>query len=155
MKLLMYIVFFVISVNYVHAKDGLSQERLEQLAKNFIVAKNARQQPHSSETDVEHYLSLLSDEFLDEHVKYNVVMSSKEELRAAMVAKLKDKIIFSNIEILEMMVGRDVVFVKYKEHAKGQPSHMDTPIEYTAINIVSLEFNNEGKIIHIRRHHGS
>ncbi|GEA11138.1 hypothetical protein [Alteromonas sp. KUL49] len=44
--------------------------------------------------------------------------------------------------------------VKFKEHAKGQPSHMDEPVEYTAINIMSLEFNDHGKIIHIRRHHG-
>ena len=71
-----------------------------------------------------------------------------------MLAKLEDKMFFSNIDILEMMTGRNVTFVKFKEHAKGQPVHMDKPIEYTAINIMSLEFNETGKIKHIRRHHG-
>ena len=53
-----------------------------------------------------------------------------------------------------MMVGRNVVFVKYKEHAKGKPAHLEQFIEYSTVNLLSLEFNEKGLITHIRRHHG-
>lgn len=66
---------------------------------------------------------------------------------------MKDNVIFSEIKIDEMMFGRNVVFVKYTEHAKVKPSHMDKVIEYTSTNIMSLEFSGDGLIKHIRRHH--
>ena len=144
---------FVFSFS-LQANTSLPEHKLKELTHQFIAAKNARQQPKSSAKDVEHFLSFLADEFVDEHVKFNVVISSKDELRASMLAKLKDKIFFSNIDIVDLMIGRNVVFVKFKEHAKGQPSHLDKPIEYTAMNIMSLEFDEAGKIKHIRRHHG-
>ena len=134
--------------------EPLTEAELLTLTENFIQAKNQRQQPDSNVQDVEHFLSLLADEFIDEHVKFNVTVTNKDELRAGMIAKLQDKIFFSNITVLQIMTGRNVTFVKFKEHAKGQPSHMDNPIEYTAVNIMSLEFNDQGKIKHIRRHHG-
>ncbi|NVK56528.1 MAG: nuclear transport factor 2 family protein [Alteromonadaceae bacterium] len=113
-----------------------------------------RQQPDSDEQDVEYFLSLLADEFKDEHVKFNVIARSKKALRSGMVAKLNGTIFFSSIETLDIMIGRNVTFIKFKEHATDQPSYMDSPIEYTAINVMSLAFNNNGKISHIRRHHG-
>jgi hypothetical protein len=70
-----------------------------------------------------------------------------------MIAKMKDKVIFSEIKIEQMMTGRNVVFVKYTEHAKVKPSHMDKVVEYTSTNIMSLEFDDTGLIKHIRRHH--
>ncbi len=132
----------------------LSEQALVDKTEAFIAAKNARQQPKSNEADVDHFISFLADDFVDEHVKFNVTVTQKSELRKGMVAKLQDEIHFSNIDILQMMVGRNVVFVKFKEHAKGRPAHLDKAIEYTAVNIMSLEFNDEGLITHIRRHHG-
>ncbi|MBT0587609.1 nuclear transport factor 2 family protein [Alteromonas sp. SM 2104] len=147
------LVVYLISVS-VYAASPLAESEVRKLTQQFIEAKNQRQQPDSTKEDIDYFLSFLADEFKDEHVKFNVLVTSKDELRSGMVAKLDDKIYFSNIDILELMVGRNVAFVKFKEHAKGQPSHMDKPIEYTAINIMSLEFNDLGKIKHIRRHHG-
>ena len=95
----------------------------------------------------------MADEFIDEHLKFNVTMTSKEELRLGVIAKMKDKVIFSEIKIDQMMIGSNVVFVKYTEHAKVKPSHMDKVIEYTSTNIMSLEFDDNGLIKHIRRHH--
>ncbi|MDP5138819.1 hypothetical protein [Rheinheimera baltica] len=152
-KVISFLLLSLFSV-FSNANTVLSEEQLKDITQQFIAAKNARQQPDSTAADVEHFLSFLADEFLDEHVKFNVIFSSKEELRKSMLAKLEDKMFFSNIDILEMMTGRNVTFVKFKEHAKGQPSHMDKPFEYTTINIMSLEFNDIGKIKHIRRHHG-
>lgn len=154
MKNVLTILFLYFISSSVQAASSLSESELRKLTLQFIEAKNQRQQPDSNKEDIDYFLSFLADEFKDEHVKFNVTITSKDELQSGMVAKLKDKIFFSNIEILEIMIGRNVAFVKFKEHAKGQPSHMDKPIEYTAINIMSLEFNDLGKIKHIRRHHG-
>lgn len=152
-NVLLMLFVYLICTSAVAAKP-LTESELKVLTQQFIEAKNQRQQPDSNEQDIDHFLSFLADEFKDEHIKFNVIVTSKNELRSGLVSKLEDKIYFSNIDILEIMVGRNVAFVKFKEHAKGQPRHMDKPIEYTAINILSLEFNDVGKITHIRRHHG-
>jgi len=52
------------------------------------------------------------------------------------------------------MVGRNVAFIKYTQHAKVKPSQMDKVVEYSSTNIMSLEFNDKGLINHIPRHQG-
>ncbi|MDJ0758824.1 MAG: nuclear transport factor 2 family protein [Woeseiaceae bacterium] len=136
------------------SEDGFGEEALEQMALAFIEAKNARQQPDSDATDVENFLALLADDFVDEHIKFGVTVSNKDELRASMLQKLEDKVFFSRIEVDQVMIGRNVVFVKYTETAKVKPVHLDKVIEYSSTNIVSLEFDDQGLIKHIRRHHG-
>ena len=133
---------------------GFTEQELISKASAFIDAKNARQQPDTTEADIDHFISLLADEFVDEHIKFNVTVTDKANLRQGMVNKLNDKVYFSKITVNEMMVGANVVFVKYTEHAKVRPSHLDKDIEYTATNLMSLEFDEQGKIKHIRRHHG-
>ncbi|AUJ70227.1 MULTISPECIES: hypothetical protein [Pseudoalteromonas] len=136
------------------AHDNFTSEQLIEKAKVFVAAKNARQQPNSTIKEIENYISLLSDDFIDEHVKFRFTYTDKSKLREDMINKLKDEIIHSSIEINEVMVGADVVFVKMTESGKVKPTHLDKAIEYSKTNIVSLEFNKEGLITHIRRHHG-
>jgi len=132
----------------------LTEAQLEEKATAFIEAKNARQQPDTTIDDIDYFLSLLADEFVDEHVKFGVIVTDKEELREGMIAKMNDEVYFSEIDIDEMIFGSNVAFVKYTEHARVKPSHMDEVFEYTSTNLLSLEFNDEGLITHIRRHHG-
>ena len=136
------------------ANDKFTAEQLIEKAKVFVSAKNARQQPNTTSKEIDQFISLLSDNFIDEHVKYNFSYTDKSKLRSDMVGKLKDKVINSNIEINEIMVGANVVFIKMTEVGKVKPSHLDKTIEYSKTNIVSLEFNESGLIKHIRRHHG-
>lgn len=136
------------------AKDKFSTEQLIEKAKIFVSAKNARQQPNTTTKEIDHYISLLSDNFIDEHVKFKFTYTDKSKLRSDMVGKLKDEVINSNIEINEIMVGVNVVFIKMTEMGKVKPAHLDKIIEYSKTNIVSLEFNESGLIKHIRRHHG-
>ena len=136
------------------ANDKFTAEQLIEKAKVFVSAKNARQQPNTTTKEIDQFISLLSDNFIDEHVKYNFSYTDKSKLRSDMVDKLKDKVINSNIEINEIMVGANVVFIKMTEVGKVKPSHLDKTIEYSKTNIVSLEFNESGLIKHIRRHHG-
>ena len=146
---LMTLILFSLSA---FADETLSEIELKQKAEAFIQAKNARQQPTTTVKDIDYFISLLADNFIDEHLKFNVTITSKKELRQGMIA-MKDKVVFSEIKIEQMMIGRNVVFVKYTEHAKVKPSHIDKVIEYTSTNIMSLEFSDNGLIKHIRRHH--
>ncbi len=136
------------------ASDQLSEAELKQKAEAFINAKNDREQSNATIVDIDNYISFLADEFVDEHIKFNVTITSKEELRKGMIAKLANKVYFSDINIDQLMIGHNVVFVKYTEHAKVKPFHMDKIVEFTSTNIISLEFNKDGLIKHIRRHHG-
>ena len=136
------------------ANDEFTAEQLIEKAKVFVSAKNARQQPNTTTKEIDQFISLLSDNFIDEHVKYNFSYTDKSKLRSDMVGKLKDKVINSNIEINEIMVGANVVFIKMTEMGKVKPAHLDKTIEYSKTNIVSLEFNESGLVKHIRRHHG-
>ncbi|MFU2508251.1 nuclear transport factor 2 family protein [Pseudoalteromonas sp. ASV78] len=153
MKFLISLITLIIFSLSALADETLPESVLKQKAEAFIQAKNARQQPNTTVEDIDHFISFLADEFIDEHLKFNVTMTSKEELRQGVIAKMKDKVIFSEIKIDQMMIGSNVVFVKYTEHAKVKPSHMDKVIEYTSTNIMSLEFDDNGLIKHIRRHH--
>ena len=150
------ILFFLIAVNAspAHAQGNFTDEQLERMAIAFIDAKNSRQQPDSDADDIEQFLALLADEFVDEHIRFEVTVTDKDELRAGMLRKLEDEVIYSRIEIDQVTTGRNVVFVKYVESAQVRPSHSGNVIEYSSTNIVSLEFNGQGLIKHIRRHHG-
>jgi len=139
---------------FITVAEKFTEESLNQLAHKFVNAKNARQQPDTTLEDIEHYLSLLADEFVDEHIKYNVTETDKNNLRKNMIVKMNDKVISSSIKVDELMIGSNVVFIKMTETGKVKPAHLDKTIEYTSTNIVSLEFNKEGLIKHIRRHHG-
>ena len=149
------LIFFIILIytSNICANDFTSNQ-LSVLAKNFISAKNSRQQPNTRIEDIDKYLSLIADIFIDEHIQFNVTITDKLELRKSMIYKMKDQIIYSSIEINEIMTGNNVVFIKMTETGKVKPSHLDKIIEYTNTNIISLEFNDKGLITHIRRHHG-
>jgi len=152
-KLILVFIALILSFSS-SADDKLTADQLIEKAKAFVSAKNARQQPNTTTKDIDHYISLLSDDFIDEHVKYNFTYQDKSKLRSDMIDKLKDEIINSNVEINEIMVGDNVVFIKMTEIGKVKPAHLDKIIEYSKTNIVSLEFNELGLIKHIRRHHG-
>ncbi|MCG9771502.1 nuclear transport factor 2 family protein, partial [Pseudoalteromonas piscicida] len=83
------------------AHDNFTSEQLIEKAKVFVAAKNARQQPNSTIKEIENYISLLSDDFIDEHVKFKFTYTDKSKLREDMINKLKDEVIHSSIEINE------------------------------------------------------
>jgi len=152
-KSILVLICFLFSFNS-NANDQFTSEQLIEKAKAFVAAKNARQQPNTTIKEIDYFISLLADDFTDEHVKFKFVYSDKSKLREDMISKLNDEVIYSSIEINEIMVGADVVFVKMTESGKVKPAHLDKTIKYNKTNIVSLEFNQLGLIKHIRRHHG-
>ena len=81
--------------------------------------------------EIDYFVSMLADDFIDEHVKFKFVNSEKSKLREDMISKLNDEVIYSSIEINEIMVGADVVFVKMTESGKVKPAHLNKTIEHT------------------------
>lgn len=144
----------ILTFSSISVAKTFTKEKLTELANDFVSAKNSRQQPNTTIKDIDGYLSLLADEFIDEHIKYNVTATDKNVLRKNMIAKMDDEVISSAIKISELMIGSNVVFIKMIETGKVKPSHLDKIIDYKVTNIVSLEFNDDGLIKHIRRHHG-
>ena len=148
------LIALAICFSIAYAQSHFSEDQLEQKAVAFIEAKNAWQQPDSDIEDIERFLALLADEFIDEHIKFGVTVTDKTELRNGMAQKLEDEVFYSRIQIDQMMIGNNVVFVKYTEGARVKPQHMDEIVEYSSTNTVSLEFDESGLITRIRRHHG-
>ncbi|MDK1288211.1 nuclear transport factor 2 family protein [Pseudoalteromonas umbrosa] len=144
----------IVSSKLALAQPELTHNDMVIKAQAFVKAKNARQQPTTSVRDIDNFIALLADEFVDEHVRYNFTYTDKAKLRKDMVAKLKDKVVHSQIDIIDIMTGANVVFIKMMESGKIKPAHLDHEVEYEKTNIVSLEFNSDGLIKHIRRHHG-
>ncbi|WOH35935.1 nuclear transport factor 2 family protein [Thalassotalea fonticola] len=148
------LVFLTIFSMTAHAKNIFNAEQLEELAQNFVQAIDARQQPKTTIADIDNYLSLLADDFIDEHIKFKFTYTDKVKLKEDMIAKMAGEIIYSSIKIDEMIVGGNAAFIKMTETIKGKPAHLDKVIEYSVTNVVTLEFNDKGLITHIRRHHG-
>lgn len=53
-----------------NANDQFTSEQLIAKAKAFVAAKNARQQPDTTIKEIDYFISLLADDFIDEHVKF-------------------------------------------------------------------------------------
>ena len=138
----------------VYAGNKFSNDELLELAQQFVDAKNAKQQPKSSEKDVDAFLALIADKFVDEHVKFGVTVTDKAEFRKSLIAKTKDEVFHSAISIEQVMTGANVVVIKMIEQGKVKPAHLNKVIEYKSTNLVSLEFDDNKLIKHIRRHHG-
>ena len=120
---------------------------------SFINAYSSKQQPNSTVDDVDHFLSFFADDFKDEHIKYGVVVEDKAEFKNGLVDKLQNKVYLHRVTIEDIMMGNKVAFVKIKIWAKVKPYHMDTIVEHTTGQIMSIEFDERGLIKHLRRHH--
>lgn len=81
---------------YALPNDALLQNELKQKAEAFI---NATQQPDTSIKDIDYFISFLSDDFIDEHIKFKVTVTNKGKFRKVMIEKMKNEIFFSDINI--------------------------------------------------------
>lgn len=137
-----------------HTHKGILQEKnWVPKTESFIQAYSAKQQSNSNAADVEHFLYFFADDFKDEHIKYNVIVSYKEIFRKGLMEKLRNKVYYHLVNIEDMMVGSNVVFLKIKIKAKVKPFLMDTVVEHTTGQIMLIEYNEDGLIKHLRRNH--
>lgn len=135
------------------ASTSLSDSQLKQKAEAFVAAKNARQKPDSAVTDIDHYLSLLSESFIDEYVHYKVTFAAdKTKLRARLIEKMKHQTLENQVILQQMMIGPNVVVLKLAEKGKIIPSGQDQVLDINRVSVITLEFDKQGFISHIRRH---
>ena len=81
-----------------------------------------------------------------------VFRGDRDGLRAGMIRKMEDDILSSDLTIDQIMLGYNVAFVKFTEYVTIRRSPDDEYFEYVGVSVISLEFNEEGLITHIRRH---
>ncbi|ABV86556.1 hypothetical protein [Shewanella pealeana] len=135
------------------ALDSLSETQLKQKGLEFVAAKNARQRLDSGVDDIDHYLSLLSANFIDEYVHYKVTFSAdKAKLRARLLEKMKHQTLENQVQIQQMIVGPNVVVIKLVEKGRITPTGQSLPLDIDRLSVISLEFDKHGLINHIRRH---
>ncbi|ABZ75832.1 hypothetical protein Shal_1263 [Shewanella halifaxensis HAW-EB4] len=135
------------------ALDNLSEAQLKQKGLEFVAAKNARQRLDSGVEDIDHYLSLLSESFIDEYVHYKVTFSAdKTKLRARLIEKMKQQTLENQVQIQQMIVGPNVVVLKLREKGKIKPTGQSQSLDIDRLSVISLEFDKQGRISHIRRH---
>ncbi|MGS0682459.1 hypothetical protein ACVBIL_15005 [Shewanella sp. 125m-7] len=153
------LVFLILSftslvfANYSFASAGLSEVQLEQKGVEFVAAKNARQRLDSGVEDIDHYLSLLSESFIDEYVHYKVTFSAdKTKLRARLIEKMKQQTLENQVQLQQMVVGPNVVVLKLVEKGKIKPTGQSQVLDIDRMSVVTLEFDKQGLISHIRRH---
>ena len=134
------------------ANAQLPDDEVKRLAYAFAEAKKARQQPDTTVEDIDHFLSLLAEPFVDEHLKYDVVITDRAELREGMIRKMEDDIIKSDLSVDELLIGPNVAFVKISERVTLRRSPDENYFDYVGTSVISLEFNDDGLITRIRRH---
>lgn len=144
-----FVILFTVTVS---AQESASQKLLKK-TKLFIEAYSAKQEPDSNLEDVDQFLSFFADDFIDEHIKFNVKVTDKEEFRRGLVDKLKNEVFYHKVTIDDIMIGQNVVFVKITIKAKVKPFHLEEVIEHTSSQIMSIEYDQNGLIKHLRRHH--
>ncbi|USD23994.1 hypothetical protein [Flagellimonas marinaquae] len=132
------------------AQTGETKTSLIERATSFINAYSAKQQPNGN---VDHFLAFFMDDFKHEYIKYVVIVEDKKEFKKGLVDKLQNKVHFHRVTIEDMIIGNNGIFVKIKIWAKVEPFHMDTIVEHTADQIMSMEFDEKRLIKHLRRHH--
>jgi len=60
------VIFFIAAQD----KNTFTSAQSEKLSQNFVRTIDARQQADTKIEDIDHYISLLADYFIDEHIKY-------------------------------------------------------------------------------------
>lgn len=127
---------------------------VEALSKNFINKLAAKSQPSASEADIDAYLHLFSDDFIDDHVKSNFQFKDKAQLKKALMRKLDDEVHYLRVDINKEIFGRTNVFMQITTSAKVKPFHLDSVIEHSTTSLISIEFDDKGLIKRIMRFAG-
>jgi len=135
------------------AQTGETKTSLIDRATSFINAYSAKQQPNGNVGDVDYFLAFFVDDFKHEYIKYDVIVEDKKEFKKGLVDKLQNKVHFHRVTIEDIIIGNNGIFVKIKIWAKVEPFHMDTIVEHTTGQIMSMELDEKRLIKHLRRHY--
>lgn len=128
----------------------LSTEQVTEIAIKFIEASAQKEQPKSTISDIDALLAFYSDNFQVDHAKAGRTFSDRAELRKLMTDKLEDEIHYLDKEIKTSIVVGNSVPLQVRTSAKVTPSWTDKTFEYSSLQLITLELNDEGLVSYHR-----
>jgi len=126
----------------------------EEFAKGYFEAWTATQSPDATKEDLEHYLSLLSEDVGHQHLPYDSddVRSSngKKNIREGMIYYLGGHTEYSG-KLISHTNGYGVVVIKYETSSKGIHPQTKQVIVQNYLTVEVLEIEND-KVSVIRKY---
>lgn len=145
MKTLISVLLFVLSLVSFPAQAEPSKEWLTQ----FIAASETARKPDASDKDIEDFLTMLADDFLDVHVQYNVQFEGKESLRKGLYSK-RETMISVEESIEDMILGTDTAVIVVNENSSYYKREQIR--NFKGRTILVLHFNDNGLVKEMRRY---
>ncbi|GAA6172735.1 hypothetical protein NBRC116592_24050 [Colwellia sp. KU-HH00111] len=136
--------------------SSASESNLEKFAQTYFKAMVATQAPNATKTDLENYLSLLTDDIGHSHLPWvtddSRLPDGKDTMRKGMLFYLAAHTEYS-AELLNVFVfNHSAIAIRYKNSVKGIHPESKKPIVYTQTMMEVLEMEN-GKVAVIRKYH--
>ena len=126
----------------------------EKFAKDYFNAWVATQSPTATNKDIEHYLSLLTDDIGHQHLPYDPddtrSSEGKKHMREGMNYYLGAHTEYSG-KLISYTDGHDAVVIKYQTSSKGIHPQTKQVIAQNFITLEVLEIEN-GKVSVIRKY---
>ena len=126
----------------------------KKFAEAYFKAWASTQNPTATQDDIEHYLSLLTDDVGHQHLPYDPDGSrspdGKENMRKGMGYYLGSHTEYS-AELIGHTAGYEVVVIQYKSFSKGTHPQTGQVIEQSHLTLEVLEIEN-GKVSVIRKY---
>ena len=126
----------------------------DKFANDYFAAWTATQSPTATKEDIEHYLSLLTDDVGHQHLPYDPDGTrnpdGKQSMREGMTYYLGGHTEYS-AELTAQVNGYDVVIIKYATASKGIHPQTEQVIEQNHVTVEVLELE-DGKVSVIRKY---
>ena len=114
-----------------------------------MAAHTALYQPGQTSQDIERFLSFMADDISDYHAAYGVTLKGKDVYRKSVPDKIKTAVSYA-FEIGSLIIGKQTAVVAFKEHSVDKSG--DKAVAYEGRTLLVIEFNQQGKIGHLRRY---
>ena len=146
-------IWLVLISSAINAAD-VDEFNPETFAEDYFNAWAATQSPTSTKENIEHYLSLLSEDVGHQHLPYDPddtrSPDGKERMREGMNYYLGGHTEYRG-NLISHTVGHDVVVIKYETSSKGIHPQTKQLIAQHYLTIEVLEIEN-GKVSVIRKY---
>ena len=150
-KILLTCVIWIITSTHAISAEKFNSE---EFAVNYFNAWIATQSPKATKDDIEHYLSLLTDDIGHQHLPYDPDdtrdVEGKNNMRQGMNYYLGAHTEYK-ANLLSYLGGHNIVIIKYESFSKGIHPQTKQILEQYHITVEVLEIEN-GKVSVIRKY---
>lgn len=131
------------------ASNGAMAQASAETVLDFMTAHEALYQPSATSDDIEAYLRFMTDDITDYHAAYGVTLEGKDVFRENLPDKAARSISYQLV-IESMQIGSNVAVVTFVEDSRSRRE--SDIVDFRGRTVLVLEFNNEGRITHMRRY---